>query len=302
MSIAPGSAISFDIYVADFRINLHDRFSMEQDPVADPSAAGAASLGRFSNTAGVEVLWDGNELIATLGYDHTATIYMEDEAQNVSSTTGDSIQHLLSASVTAIPVSELFVGVRGNAASTTFEGALRPDVFSAGAGVFLQYQLSANTSIGGDIGYRVFSFDDSPEPVLGTGAESDRENADGFYGILRISNRFNRFYTHSLSAGSDTQLSSFAGVLRSDFVRYNANWTVSPRYVLTMAAAYEWNTESGALVSEDSTRLLLESSLSRIFSPKIRGSIYYRFARREADLAGRGYVQNVIGLQMSYAF
>src|SRR5690349_2125567 len=31
--ISPGSQLSFDIFVQDFRINLHDRFSLSDDPV-----------------------------------------------------------------------------------------------------------------------------------------------------------------------------------------------------------------------------------------------------------------------------
>ena len=30
--LSPGSQLSFDIFVGDFRINFHDRFSLEQDP------------------------------------------------------------------------------------------------------------------------------------------------------------------------------------------------------------------------------------------------------------------------------
>src|SRR5437870_3947547 len=33
--ISPGSQLSFDIFIQDFRINLHDRFSLQQDPVAE---------------------------------------------------------------------------------------------------------------------------------------------------------------------------------------------------------------------------------------------------------------------------
>ena len=31
--LTPGSALSFDIFVGDFRINFHDGFSLEQDPI-----------------------------------------------------------------------------------------------------------------------------------------------------------------------------------------------------------------------------------------------------------------------------
>ncbi|PYS92727.1 MAG: hypothetical protein DMF62_00045, partial [Acidobacteria bacterium] len=68
--INPGSQLSFDIFVGDFRINLHDRFSLEQDPVAEIGLSSVADYGRFQNTAGVSVLWDLNAAVVTLGYDH----------------------------------------------------------------------------------------------------------------------------------------------------------------------------------------------------------------------------------------
>src|SRR5450755_4376841 len=54
--INPGSQIAFDIFVGDFRINLHDRFSLEQDPVAEATLSNVADYGRFQNTAGLSVL------------------------------------------------------------------------------------------------------------------------------------------------------------------------------------------------------------------------------------------------------
>ena len=37
--VSPGSQLAFDIFVGDFRINLHDRFSLEQDPVSEIRSA-----------------------------------------------------------------------------------------------------------------------------------------------------------------------------------------------------------------------------------------------------------------------
>ena len=68
--IAPGSAIAFDIFVGDFRINFHDRMSLEQDPVSEIALSNVVDYGRFQNTAGVSVLWDLNKAVATFGYDH----------------------------------------------------------------------------------------------------------------------------------------------------------------------------------------------------------------------------------------
>jgi hypothetical protein len=51
--ISPGSQIAFDIFVGDFRINLHDRFSLQQDPTDEIQLSNVVDYGRFENTAGV---------------------------------------------------------------------------------------------------------------------------------------------------------------------------------------------------------------------------------------------------------
>ncbi len=54
----------------DFRINLHDRFSLQQDPTDEIQLSNVADYGRFENTVGVSVLWDLNKAVLTFGYDH----------------------------------------------------------------------------------------------------------------------------------------------------------------------------------------------------------------------------------------
>src|SRR5438874_11768640 len=77
--ISPGSQLAFDIFVGDFRINLHDRFSLQQDPVDEIALSNVADYGRFENTAGVSVLWDLNQAVVTLGYDHYNFIATNDQ-------------------------------------------------------------------------------------------------------------------------------------------------------------------------------------------------------------------------------
>src|SRR2546423_8713855 len=68
--ISPGSQLAFDIFVQDFRINVHDRFSLQEDPVAELQLSNVVDCGRFENTLGVAVLWDLNKAVLTFGYDH----------------------------------------------------------------------------------------------------------------------------------------------------------------------------------------------------------------------------------------
>src|SRR6266481_3817424 len=68
--ISPGSELAFDIFVGDFRINIHDRPSLQQDPITEGQVSNTFDYGRFENTGGVSVLWDLNKILLTLGYDH----------------------------------------------------------------------------------------------------------------------------------------------------------------------------------------------------------------------------------------
>ena len=68
--LSPGSQIAFDIFIGDFRINFHDRFSLQQDPIDELQLSNVVDYGRFENTAGVSVMWDLNKAVLTLGYDH----------------------------------------------------------------------------------------------------------------------------------------------------------------------------------------------------------------------------------------
>ena len=55
--VAPDSTLSFDIYTGDFKINLHDSFSYQQDPVEESALSDIVNFDRFENIAGINVLW-----------------------------------------------------------------------------------------------------------------------------------------------------------------------------------------------------------------------------------------------------
>ena len=68
--ITPGSELSFDIYAGDFWIKMHDRFSITENTYQDPTVAGSGNYSQFQNALGVATVWDLNEAIVRVGYDH----------------------------------------------------------------------------------------------------------------------------------------------------------------------------------------------------------------------------------------
>src|ERR1019366_4441712 len=68
--IQSGSALSFDIFIKDFRINLHDRFSYVQESSQQAAVANTGTYGTSQNTLGFNATWDLEDVTLNLGYDH----------------------------------------------------------------------------------------------------------------------------------------------------------------------------------------------------------------------------------------
>src|SRR5213082_4004915 len=114
--IAPKSQIAFDIFVGDFRINIHDRMQLQQDPIQEGALSNVADYGRFENTAGLSVLWDLNKLLLQVGYDHynfIATNNAFDYLNRNAEMVGGSAAFIVNPTIT--------IGAEGNAAFTTYD-------------------------------------------------------------------------------------------------------------------------------------------------------------------------------------
>ena len=125
--------VAFDIFVGDFRINIHDRFSLEQDPIDEVSLSNVADYGRFQNTAGVSVLWDLNQAVVTLGYDHYTFIATSDVFDYL-----DRNAEILSGSIGFTPSSTMTVGVEGSFVDTYYDQNVLNDSITYTIGAFLE--------------------------------------------------------------------------------------------------------------------------------------------------------------------
>lgn len=68
--VQSGSALTYDIYVKDLWINLHNRFSYVQDASQQAAVANTGTYGTAQNTGGFNTTWDLQDVTLSLGYDH----------------------------------------------------------------------------------------------------------------------------------------------------------------------------------------------------------------------------------------
>src|SRR2546430_484102 len=146
--IAPKSQIAFDIFVGDFRINIHDRAQVQQDPIQEGALSGVRDYGRFENTAGVSVLWDLNKVLLQVGYDH----------YNFISTTNafdylNRNSEMVQGSLAFIATPTLTIGAEGNAVFTRFDQSVLNDNEDYSVGGFIEAQLTNNLKVRAAGGY-----------------------------------------------------------------------------------------------------------------------------------------------------
>ena len=304
--ISPGSQLAFDIFVGDFRINLHDRFSLEQDPVAEVALSNVADYGRFQNTAGISVLWDLNQAVVTLGYDHytfisttTAFDYLDRNADIVSGTIGFT------------PSSNLTVGLEGSFVNTYYDQNILNDSRTYSGGAFVEMQLTSYLKLRVAGGYQAIDFDN-------TGLVNDAHDLNDYYANALLSHRVNSVLTHNLSVGHETQLGVNSNYVKLNYARHTSTWNIFYHTLFSTELFYEDADDSGGsgilfrpipgvpninpFVAEHIHRYGGALSLGYQLTPHVTLGFRYQYTQKDSDQPLRDYRQNRVAIDGTYSF
>jgi hypothetical protein len=304
--VSPGSQLAFDIFVSDFRINLHDRFSLEQDPVAEVALSNVADYGRFQNTAGISVLWDLNAAVVTLGYDH----------YNFISTTSvfdylDRNAEMVNGSIAFTPNPTMSVGLEAAFVDTYYDQNILNDSITYSAGAFLETKITSYLKLRVAGGYQNINFDN-------TGLVNDPHDLQDYYANVLLSHRVNSVLTHSISAGHETQLGVNSNYIKLNYIRHTANWNILYHTLLSTELFYEDADDSGgsgplfipapgvflfnSFVAEHIHRFGGALTLGYQLTPHITLGLRYQYTQKDSDQPLRDYSQNRISLDGTYSF
>jgi hypothetical protein len=302
----PGSQIAFDIFVSDFRINIHDRFSLEQDPVAEVALSNVADYGRFQNTAGISVLWDLNQAVVTLGYDHynfisttTAFDYLDRNAEIVSGSIGFT------------PSSTVTVGLEGSFVDTYYDQNVLNDSRNYSGGAFLETQITSYLKLRVAGGYQKIDFDSG-------GLVNDMHSLSDYYANALLSHRVNAVLTQNLSVGHETQLGVNSNYVRLNYVRHTTTWNIFLHTLFSTELFYEDADDSGGsgilfapipgvpninpFVAEHIHRYGGAVTLGYQLTPHVTLGLRYQYTQKDSDQPLRDYRQNRVALDGTYSF
>jgi hypothetical protein len=298
--ISPKSQIAFDIFVGDFRINIHDRMSLQQDPVQEGALSHVVDYGRFENTAGISLLWDLNKILVTLGYDHynyVSTVHDFDYL--------DRNAEILSGSAVYLVTPTIGAGVEGNAVFTRYDQTGLNDNTDYSIGGLLETEITNNIKLRLAGGYQNINFDHnfvtSPfGPFLVT--FRDHTELSDYYANILIGHRLNAVISQSLSAGHENQLGINSNYIRLNYIRHTVTWNIIRSTLVSTEFFYEDAKESGGFIGEHFHRLGGAITLGYQLTPHVTLGLRYQGTTKDSDVALRDYNQNRVSLDGTYSF
>jgi hypothetical protein len=304
--VSPGSQVAFDIFVGDFRINIHDRFSLEQDPIAEVALSNVADYGRFQNTAGISVLWDLNQAVVTLGYDHYTFISTSDVFDYL-----DRNAEILSGSIGFTPSSTMTVGVEGSFIDTYYDQNVLNDSRTYSVGAFLETQITSYLKLRVAGGYQKIDFDSG-------GLVNDAHDLNDYYANALLSHRVNSVLTQNISVGHETQLGVNSNYVKLNYARHTTTWNIFYHTLFSTELFYEDADDSGGsgilfqpipgvpninpFVAEHIHRYGGALTLGYQLTPHVTLGLRYQYTQKDSDQPLRDYRQNRVALDGTYSF
>ncbi len=293
--VSPASHLEYRVMAGDVRINLHDDFSIQVDPVSRPEISGVPGqdpvvFRRFLNTAGLSASWQPAEhWTVVAGYDYTIDCSLSDDYASI-----DRDTHLVSGAVYRVVPPQWTFGVRASASWTDYWESIQNDGSGLSFGPLVALQASPHLLLDAGVSWTQSNFRD-------TGTIQDQSDFDGltFYG--GVTHQFNRRMDHNLRVSRTVGLG--LGSNYTDMVAVQYGLRVEPRRGLSVNGVFGYDhSQVSGVGGESADRYLAYVGTGLDLSRHWRVGLGYSFAWKNSDQAGRDYVQNRVTAEFTYLF
>ena len=292
----PGSGISFDVYIKDWVINLHDRATVTENTYENPTTVGGVNNEFLQNDAGISGLWDLDKAVLDVSYDHVDYVNLTSSAYQPDSA---SENFLIEGGFKLRP--EVLMGLEAGmglinysqSASTNNLNSGISDASQWNLGAFSSVQVSEHLSTRLDAGYTVYT------------PNSTRTNSVGemttMYFQFSLSHQISEHIDYSISAGHSVDFSYNGQPYDRYFVRLNPDWNFVRGFQISTPVWWEQGAQL-AVRAYTYDQYGAGFSVCRLLTQKLSSSVYYRWVKQTSNSAGINYTDNIVGLNFNYRF
>ncbi|MGA9778086.1 MAG: outer membrane beta-barrel protein [Verrucomicrobiia bacterium] len=288
-----GTELSFDIYVKDFWINLHDRVNYVQDTSQQPALSGTATYATLNNTAGLSVTWDLNKLTFSAGYDHENII--SPTSQQYESQDGATEMVYTRAGLEVYP--GVTTGIEGTGSFTTYDQMTLNNNNSYSAGVYADWQPGKAFHVQPRVGYTIFQFQHTSQSI-------QTSDLNSWYADLNLMHQITDAIGYTLDAGHEVQTGIQSDVIEDWYVRPGVHWDIIRNVSLNTSLSYEHGNQGAGNVAGNLVETFdwFTTDVGASYSPMKRLSLGldYRLTLRSSNVPTGEYTQNMITLSLTY--
>jgi hypothetical protein len=292
LRVNTGTALSFDLFIRDIWINLHDRIHYFQDSATEAAIANTGSYGSFENTIGLAATRQLRTMVFSLGYDHqnylsTSSVY--DYRTYASEMVFGRAGFLIHPQLTA--------GLEGTAAFTSYDEKVLNDNDAYSAGLYADWKPSKYLSVQPRFGYTIYDFRKTSLVV-------PAQDLDTWYVGLSVRHAITEAISYNINAGHELRLGIESDLIDDWYFRPNAFWQFAKNFTLSANLNYEHGKLSGSkiigITEENYDYFGGGLSLAYYILNNATISLQYRVTFRASDVATREYAQNLVGLLITY--
>jgi hypothetical protein len=294
--ITPDSALVFKMYVDDFVINFHDRFSLIEDVAQNPTISGTGEFGKLENASGFGVDWDLYKLILTFEYDYDLVMATTSNFEYI-----DHGSELFTLRAAFLLHDTTKLGLELGGGITDYDQPILNNNTEYSIGPFYEAQLSENMNTKLSGGYVSYMFAPNGASNAIVTIPGSVNNVSGYYADLSLSHQVNTWLNQTLSAGRQFQLGVTANLVNLYYVSYKANWSFIRKFNLSTQLMYQYGTTfDGTLQTLDV--YTGNVGLSYNITQKLASGVNYGLQLKRANPAIYNYVQNRLVFDFKYSF
>jgi hypothetical protein len=294
--INPGTELTFNVFIGDVRIEVHERFSYEESLFYNTPLEGqdffnfndAGVFERLNNRVGLLATWDLNQLVLTAGYDHENFIPFTDTYEYM-----ERASEWFTASAGYYLGDHFITGVEGQASWHDYEQETTlNDNWQGRVGPFVEVTPAEGTTLRAGAGFDTAQYDSTA---------SESSDYETYYAYGRAQQR-TRHFTHSLQAGRETLLGDNANNLRTIYARYSITTPVVKHVDLGANISINRGEEFGGAFEEEFTLYATGVQAGWQFHKYWRTGLAYEWLMKDSDLPDRDYNRNLVTLSLGWSF